>query len=86
VSPERPDLLDTLAFTLSVSGKHQDALAVQRRAVELAPETPILRLGLAKIALAAGDKATAKAEIAALRKLDAAFASSRAVQEIEAKL
>jgi len=86
VSPERPDLLDTLAFALSVGGKHQDALAVQRRAIELAPEAPLFRLGLAKVALAAGDKTLAKAEVAALKTLDPKFGASKPVQELEAKL
>ncbi len=86
ISPERPDLLDTLAFALSSSGKHQDALAVQRRAVELAPEAAIFRLGLAKVAQAAGDAGLARSEIAMVKKLDAGLGASKSVKELESKL
>lgn len=86
ISPDRPDLLDTLAFALSVSGKHQDALAIQRRAIELAPDAPLFRLGLAKVALAAGDKSLARSEVAALKALDPSFGATKPVKDLEAKL
>jgi cellulose synthase operon protein C len=86
ISPERPDLLDTLAFTLSASGKHQEALAAQRRAVELAPDAAVFQLGLAKVAQAAGDATLARTGIAAVKRLDPKLGASQAVQAIEAKL
>ncbi len=86
ISPERPELLDTLAFALSSGGKHQDALAVQRRVLELAPDSPAYRLGMARVALAAGDRGLARTELEALRKLDPKLASSPAVRQLEAKL
>jgi predicted Zn-dependent protease len=86
ISPERPDLLDTLAFALSASGKHQEAMAVQRRAVELAPDAAVFRLGLARVAQAAGDAALARSELAMVKKLDAKLGAGKAARDIETKL
>ena len=86
IAPDRPDFLDTLASALSAQGRHQDALALQRRAVEAAPERPVLRLGIARVAVAAGDKELARKELTELKRLDPKFATSEAVRELESKL
>ncbi len=86
VAPDRPDLLDTLALALSIEGKHPEAMAAQRRAVELAPENPLIRLGMARVALAAGQKDQARKELAELKKLNPGFAASKPVADLEARL
>jgi putative PEP-CTERM system TPR-repeat lipoprotein len=65
-SAENASMLDTFALALSVEGQLPRAVDVQRRAVNLAPEDPMLRLNLARLALQAGDKATARDELDAL--------------------
>ena len=63
LSPNRPTLMDTLALALTGEKQFPKALEVQRKAIEVAPGDMGLRLGLAKIAIVAGDKALAKTEL-----------------------
>lgn len=67
--PNQPNFMDTLATLLSASGEHEKAVALQRKAFELQPADNSLRLNLAKILLAAGEKNDAKTELNALAKL-----------------
>ncbi|KPF45879.1 hypothetical protein D621_17630 [beta proteobacterium AAP51] len=67
--PNRPAFMDTLAAALAANGQVARALEVQKQAVERAPEASLLRLHLAKIAIQAGDKAFAKAELEKLARL-----------------
>jgi putative PEP-CTERM system TPR-repeat lipoprotein len=65
--PQRPALMDTLALALAAEKQATQALDVQKKAVELAPQDLALRLNLAKIAQQAGDKALARKELVALQ-------------------
>lgn len=65
--PDRSSLIDTLAMTLAVDKEFEKALELQKRAVAMSPDDKGLRLNLAKIALQAGDKTLAKAELDALK-------------------
>ena len=67
--PDRPALMDTLAMTLALDKQYAKALDLQKSAVALATEDKGLRLNLAKIALQAGDKTLAKAELEALKSV-----------------
>ncbi len=67
--PDRPALMDTLAMTLALDKQYAKALELQKSAVALATEDKGLRLNLAKIALQAGDKTLAKAELEALKSV-----------------
>jgi putative PEP-CTERM system TPR-repeat lipoprotein len=69
VAPNQPALMDTLAMVLSASGQHPRALEVQKQVVAKASQVPGFRLNLAKIQLAAGDKAQARQELETLSKL-----------------
>ena len=71
--PDQPALIDTLALALAADKQFDKALIQQKRAVELAPENNGLRLHLAKIALKAGDKTVARAELDRLQKLGTVF-------------
>jgi putative PEP-CTERM system TPR-repeat lipoprotein len=69
VAPNQAPLMDTLAMVLSAAGQHARAVEVQKQVVAKAPQLPGFRLNLAKIHLAAGDKAQARQELTELSKL-----------------
>lgn len=69
LAPNEPYVLDTLAAVLSAKGEHAKAIEVQLKALELKPLDPLLKLNLAKIYIAAGDKTRAKNELEVLAKL-----------------
>jgi cellulose synthase operon protein C len=80
--PDRPSILDTLASALSEAGQHAKALEAQRRAIDLVPDDYALRLNLARIQIAAGDKAAAKTELERLRGLGTKFRDHAEVTEL----
>ncbi len=61
--PNQPALLDTLATALAADKRLPEALAMQQKAVDVAPGDAALRFHLAKLALQAGDKALARREL-----------------------
>jgi cellulose synthase operon protein C len=63
LSPGHPAFLDTLATALASENDVRGAIDAQRKAVELAPGDMSMRLRLAQLAVRAGDKAQAKAEL-----------------------
>jgi putative PEP-CTERM system TPR-repeat lipoprotein len=63
LAPDQPAILDTLGLALAAEKRHSEALVAQKRAVELAPGSAELRLNLARVAIAAGDKSLARAEL-----------------------
>lgn len=81
LGPDRPELLDTLALALSAEGQHGAALDAQRVAVELAPQSPVLRLQLSRLAIDAGNKALAREELDKLAKLGSAFPAQEQVKQ-----
>lgn len=70
LAPDQPLFMDTLAVILSARGEHKKAIALQREAVKRLPTNQSLKLRLAKIYLAAGDKSNARSELEMLAKLD----------------
>jgi putative PEP-CTERM system TPR-repeat lipoprotein len=84
--PNQPAFLDTLAMLQSEAGQHAKAVETQKKALSLRPDDAILRLGLARIYVAAGDKASAKPELEALRKLGSRFAPQDEVTELLGKI
>jgi cellulose synthase operon protein C len=66
IMPDRPAFMDTLAMALSATQQANEALTIQKRAVDLAPNDLGLRLNLAKIAAQAGDTVLARKELNAL--------------------
>lgn len=71
--PDQPELMDTLALALAADNEIGLAMDMQKRALELAPTNDGLRLGLARLAIQAGDKALAREELQRLQKLGSAF-------------
>ena len=69
LAPAEPAFMDTLAVLMSDKGQHAPAIELQLKALQAQPLNSVFRLNLAKIYLAAGDKARAKTELDALVKL-----------------
>jgi putative PEP-CTERM system TPR-repeat lipoprotein len=69
LAPNQPAFMDTWAMLLSASGNQPKALELQIKAVELQPTNEALRLNLARIYLASGDKQRARNELDTLIKL-----------------
>lgn len=80
--PDQPAMMDTWAVLLADDNRLTEALALQRRAVGLAPQSPALRLNLARIQLKAGDKAGARVELDKLRSLGDRFNAHKDVEEL----
>lgn len=71
--PGQAALIDTLAMSLAADKQADQALVLQKQAVELAPDDLDLRLNLAKIALQAGDKDLARKELERLQTVGKDF-------------
>jgi cellulose synthase operon protein C len=84
--PNQPAFLDTLAMLQSEAKQHNKAIETQKKALSFRPDDTILRLGLARIYVAAGEKALAKPELEALRKLGSSFSGQEEVSELLSKL
>jgi cellulose synthase operon protein C len=84
--PNQPAFLDTLAMLQSEAKQHNKAIETQKKALSLRPDDSILRLGLARIYVAAGEKALAKPELESLRKLGSSFSGQDEVSELLGKL
>ncbi len=71
--PNNPALLDTLAGALAGDNQIAQALATQKKAVEIAPGDTGLRMNLARLAIKANDKALARTELERLAALGTKF-------------
>lgn len=81
-APDQPEVLDTLAQALAQAGRGPEAIERQRRAVALAPDSGGLRLNLARLYLAAGDTARARAELEPLARRGTSFSAHAEVAEL----
>lgn len=79
---DRAPLLDTLAAARAAENQMPKAIEAQKRAVQLAPDNPGLRLNLAKYYVKAGEKAFAKSELETLGKLGDKFAGQAEVASL----
>ncbi|MEF7616829.1 XrtA/PEP-CTERM system TPR-repeat protein PrsT [Aquincola sp. MAHUQ-54] len=86
LQPGTPALLDTLAFSLAGERQFDEAIAVQKEALALAPGDAALRLGLAKLLVRAGHREPARAELQALAALGDRFGQQPEVQRLLAGL
>ena len=80
--PGRASLLDTLAVALAAEGQFAKALEVQKSAIALDPQSNVLKLTLARVAIQAGDKALAKRELEKLAWLGEKFPAQSEVAEL----
>lgn len=84
--PDSPVILDTLASALAATGNLAEAQRVHARSLELSPNDVNLRLTKAKLALLAGDKAAARAEIESLDKLGTQYARRAELLKLRERL
>ena len=82
LAPKQPAFMDTWAGLLSEKGDHIKAIELQTKAVEAQPANNQFKLNLAKIYVAAGDKAKARSELEALAKLGDKFSAHTEVAAI----
>lgn len=82
IQPDSPAVLDTLAQALAHDKAFARAISSQRRAVELSPRDMGLKLNLAKIYVAAGEKSSAKQELTALKALGDRFPAHAEVTQL----
>jgi predicted Zn-dependent protease len=80
--PQQPAFLDTLAMVFEADKQWARAVEVQSQAVNLQPENFALRLRLAKLYLASGDKPQAGIELQRLAKAGKKFSGQAEVQEL----
>lgn len=85
-SPQAPALLDTKAMILVAGGKLDEAIGLQRQAVERAPELHAHRLHLAQTLLKAGKREEARVEVAKLEALGARFEQQSELKALRAQL
>jgi len=79
LDPKNPAFLDTKALALAARNDLKQAIEVQKQAVALAPELPILRLHLARLAIKSGEKELAKGELDRLAYLGEKFSGQAEV-------
>lgn len=75
--PDQPDFLDTQSHVLDLAGDTQGALAALKKASDLAPAQTSYRLGLARLQIKSGEKASARRLLEDLASLASAPPSDR---------
>jgi putative PEP-CTERM system TPR-repeat lipoprotein len=80
--PDRAPLLDTLALALAAEGQMAKAIETQKKALDQAPNSPAMKLALAKLYVKSGDKALARAELEEIANLGDKFAQQAEVSEL----
>ncbi len=86
LAPQAPYLLDTLASAQAAAKRSAQALQTQRRAVDLAPGDPRLRLHLGRLLVAQGEPEAARRELGAAARPDAPPATREEAQRLLAAL
>lgn len=86
LQPNNPAIMDTWAFALAADKQVEKALEMQKRALDLAPDNPSLRLGMARLHAQAGQKAQARALLEPLERLGNEFRDQAEVKRLLAAL
>jgi len=84
--PNEPTLMDTLAFALAAEKRIDQALEVEQKALALAPENNLIRFGLARLYIQAGQQAKAREHLESLAKLGEKFPAQDEVRRLLAGL
>lgn len=80
--PKQAEFLDTLSLVLEAEKQLPKAIEVQLQALELQPENHEMRMRLAKLYLAGGDKTKAGAELQRLAKAGKQYGGQAEVQQL----
>ncbi len=86
LAPGEAAFMDTWAMLLSGAGQHEKAIDLQKKAVQLQPAVAPIKLNLAKIYLAAGQKEAARPLLDELQVLGDAFKNQAEVAQLRAAL
>ena len=86
LAPNQPALMDTWAMLLSGASQHERAIELQKKVVQLQPQTLEFKLNLAKIQIKAGNKDAARALLDELSAAGDRFAAQAEVQQLRKAL
>lgn len=86
LAPKSPVFMDTLAEVYASNGQLPKAIETQKAAVAAGPELHPLRLSLARMYVAAGEKVLARQELSRLAELGEKFPQQAEVKALMAKL
>lgn len=86
ILPDRATLLDTLSVAQESEGQLGKAIDTQKRAAELDPRSPLLRLRLAQLHLKKGNKADARDLLEPLARLGPSFSGQAEVSSLMKQL
>lgn len=86
LAPDSDAILDTLAEIHASAGHYDKAVTLQKRALQISPNMPALRLHLAQYLIKAGQKPEARAELERLVALGKDFPGHEEVQKLLASL
>jgi predicted Zn-dependent protease len=73
LQPNQAAFMDTLAMALAAEKKLDQAIEVQKKALAIAPDSPVLKLGLARLYLQGGQKPQARELLEPLSQLGDKF-------------
>lgn len=82
LAPKNPDYMDTLAQALATAGRFDEAIKIQKQAVELLPDHLMYRFNLAQHYAGAGQKAQAREELQRLARLGDSFPQQSDVKKL----
>ncbi|MCV2357186.1 PEP-CTERM system TPR-repeat protein PrsT [Paucibacter sp. B2R-40] len=80
--PKQAEFLDTLSLVLEAEKQLPKAIEVQSQALDLQPDNHEMRMRLAKLYLASGDKTKASAELQRLAKAGKQYGGQAEVQQL----
>jgi putative PEP-CTERM system TPR-repeat lipoprotein len=86
LEPNQPQYMDTLAMAMAGAGRLDEAVQLQQRALQVAPDAHALRLRLAELYVRAGDTSGARRELDTLARLGSGFGLQKEVRALRAKL
>jgi putative PEP-CTERM system TPR-repeat lipoprotein len=86
LQPARADVQDTLSMALANENQLPAALHNQKKTVDMAPDTPGLRLNLARLAMKSGDFALARVQLDKLSALGNAYPAQTEVWTLRQQL
>lgn len=82
LQPDQPAFMDTLAMALAAEKKLDQAVELQKKALAIAPDSPVLKLGLARIYVQAGQKPQARELLESLSQLGDKFQDHAEVRSL----
>jgi putative PEP-CTERM system TPR-repeat lipoprotein len=86
LAPDHPNVLDTLALSYALNNDKPKAIEALRRALRRPNSPATLRLHLARLYVASGDRDKARAELETLRDLGRSFPEQSEVRQLLAQI